>query len=236
MLEVCLVPERYTVTIRELPTNERPRERLLHQGAASLSNSELLAIQLRIGTQERSALGLAELLIARLGGLRGVATATVEELSRVKGIGPAKAAEILAAIELGRRVHMMVPEDRPTICSPQDVVNLLQSELRDASKEHFKSLLLNAKNQVVKVCTVSVGTLDSSLVHPREVFKDAINASAAAIIVAHNHPSGDPAPSAEDRRITQRLFEAGELLGIDLLDSVIIGDGRWVSLKQLGAL
>jgi DNA repair protein RadC len=130
----------------------------------------------------------------------------------------------------------METQDRPTICSPQDVVNLLQSELRDTFREHFKSLLLDAKNQVVKVCTVSVGTLDSSLVHPREVFKDAINASAAAIIVAHNHPSGDPAPSAEDRRITQRLFEAGELLGIDLLDSVIIGDGRWVSLKQLGVL
>lgn len=228
--------ERYSVAIRELPCEERPRERLLNNGPSAVSTAELLAIQLRTGTQERSALGLAELLLSQFGGLKGVANATVEELGRVKGIGPVKAVQIAAAVELGKRLALFSGSDKPIIRSPTDVANLLMPELRDVSKEHFKSLLLGTKNQVLKVVTVSVGILDSSLVHPREVFKDAIAISAAAIIVAHNHPSGDPTPSAEDRRVTQRLAEAGELLGIDLLDHVILGDNRWTSLKEAGVL
>lgn len=228
--------ERYTITIQEMPSEERPRERLIKHGASVLSAAELLAIQLRIGTQGRSALGVAEVLMHEFGGLRGIANATVQELSRVKGIGQVKAVEILAAAELGRRLNALTEDNRPTIHSPQDVANLLMAELRDAKKEHLKSLLLDTKNRVLKIVTVSIGTLDSSLVHPREVFKDAIAASAAALIVAHNHPSGDPSPSAEDRRVTERLAEAGQIIGIELLDHIIIGDNRWVSLKERGVL
>ena len=228
--------ERYTVAIRELPCEERPRERLAKHGASVLSAGELLAIQLRIGTQGRSALGVAEVLLTQFNGLRGIANATLEELARVKGIGPVKAIEIKSALELGRRMNVLVEDNRPTICSPQDVANLLMAELRDAKKEHLKSLLLDTKNRVLKIVTVSIGILDSSLVHPREVFKDAIAASAAALIIAHNHPSGDPSPSAEDRRVTERLAEAGQIIGIELLDHIIIGDNRWVSLKERGVL
>ena len=228
--------ERYTVTIREMPTTERPRERLTHSGASALSATELLAIQLRIGTRERSAIGLAELLLSEFGGLRGVANASVEQLSRVKGIGPVKAVEIMAAVELGKRLSALSNEERPCIRSPQDVANLLMPEMRDLKKEHLKSLLMDSKNRVMKIITVSVGILDSSLVHPREVFKDAILASSASLIIAHNHPSGDPTPSPEDKRITQRLYEAGQLIGIDLLDHIVIGDNRWISLKERGVI
>ncbi len=227
-------PTRYDITIKERPTDERPRERLVRNGADALSVTELMAIQLRIGSHEKSALGLAGELLHAFGGLRGLAGATREELTRVKGIGEVKAIEICAAIELGRRLSALSSDEKPCIRSPQDVSNLLMAEMRDLKKEHLRSLLLDTKNRVIKTCTVSIGILDSSLVHPREVFKDAIIASAAAIIVVHNHPSGDPSPSAEDRRITQRLHECGQLLGIELLDHIILGDNRFVSLKERG--
>src|SRR5579862_9529949 len=212
------------------------RERLASYGPSALSTTELLAIQLRSGTRERSALSLAELLLDALGGIKAVAVASLEELSRVKGIGPVKAVEIAAALEMGKRVSVVSAEARPCIHSPQDVANLLMPELRDLKKEVLKSLLLDSKNRVMKILTVSIGILDSSLVHPREVFRDAILASSASIIVSHNHPSGDPTPSAEDKRVTERLAESGRLLGIDLLDHIIIGDNRWVSLKERGIL
>lgn len=228
--------ERYTVAIREMPAEERPRERLLHYGPSALSTTELLAIQLRIGTQGLSAVGVAEQLLSRFEGLRGIACANVAELSKVKGVGKVKAIEIAATVELGRRLAVMSQDARPAIHSPQDVSNLLMPELRDLKKEHLKSLLLDSKNRVMHIKTVSIGILDSSLVHPREVFKDAILASSAAIIVAHNHPSGDPTPSLEDRRVTERLVEAGKLLGIDVLDHIVIGDNRFVSLKERGMM
>jgi DNA repair protein RadC len=227
--------ERYTVAIREMPADERPRERLVKYGAGVCSAAELLAIHLRTGTPERSALGLGELLLKEFSGLRGVSCASIEELSRIKGVGEVKAVQIVAAVELSKRLSVLNNDERPAIHSPQDVSTLLMPELRDLKKEYLKSLLLDSKNRVMKINTVSIGILDSSLVHPREVFKDAIVASAASIIVAHNHPSGDPTPSIEDKRVTQRLYEAGQLLGIDLLDHVVIGDNRWVSLKQIGA-
>ncbi len=228
--------ERYTVSIHEMPTEERPRERLWKYGANALSTAELLAIQLRIGTKERSALGLAELILSQFGGLRGVAGAGLEGLSKVKGIGQVKAIEIMASVELGKRLAALSQEDRPTISSPQDVANLLLPELRDAKQEHFKALLMDTKNRVMRVVTVTIGTLDGSLVHPREVFKEAITASAASIIVAHNHPSGDPSPSREDKAVTLRLVECGKLLGIELLDHIIVGDNRYVSFKERGLL
>ena len=227
---------RYTSTIRELPEDDRPRERLIRCGVSALSAAELLAIQIRMGTPEHNAIALAGALLKKFGGLRGIAGATIQELSELKGIGPAKAAEVLAAVELGRRVVATSPEARVRICDPRDVANLLMEELRDARKEHFIALLLDTKMGVIKNVRVSIGTLDSSLVHPREVFVEAIRASAASIIVAHNHPSGDPTPSAEDRRVTQRLMEAGELVGIEVLDHIVIGDGRWVSLKERGMM
>ena len=225
---------RYDIAILERPSDERPRERLEKMGASALSVTELLAIQLRTGSLEQSALGLAGELLHAFGGLRGIAAASREELCRVKGIGPVKAVEICAAVEMSRRLSVLSADEKPCIRSPQDVSNLLMAEMRDLKKEHLRSLLLDSKNRVMKTCTVSIGILDSSLVHPREVFKDAIIASAAGIIVVHNHPSGDPSPSAEDRRITQRLHECGQLLGIELLDHIILGDNRFVSLKERG--
>lgn len=226
--------QRYTVAIKELPTEERPRERLQRYGAQSLSTAELLAIVLRTGTRERSAVGLAEHLLSLHGGLRGVANATVDEMARVKGLGPVKGVQIAACVELGRRLASHTEETRPVIRTPEDVAHLLMAELRDSRKEHFIALMMDVKNRVLKRATVSVGTLDASLVHPREVFKEAVAISAAAVIVCHNHPSGDPTPSPEDRQITARLCEAGKVMGIEVLDHIVLGDGRWVSLKQLG--
>lgn len=232
--EITMPPDRYTTAIKELPNEERPRERLIHCGPQALSTAELLAIVLRTGTQERSAIGLAEFLLAKCQGLRGVAKASIAELSQIKGIGLVKAVQVAACVELGRRLAARTAEQHPLIHSPEDVARLLMPELRDETRELFKSILLDAKNRVLRILTVSVGILDSSLVHPREVFKEAIAASAASVIVAHNHPSGDPTPSQEDRAITERLVEAGRILGVELLDHVVIGDGRWVSMKQAG--
>ena len=227
---------RYSVTIREMPSEERPRERLKKHGAAALSTTELLAIQLRIGNKERSAVGLAEFLMAEFSGLRGVANAGIDGLRKVKGIGPVKAIEIAAAVELGKRLAVLSDEPKITIRSPADIANLLMPELRDMKKECLKAIHLDTKNQVLKIITISVGILNSSLVHPREVFQEAITSSACSLIVAHNHPSGDPTPSPEDKSITRRLHECGELLGIELLDHVIVGDNRWVSLKESGVI
>ncbi len=228
--------ERYTVAIREMPAAERPRERLETYGPGAVSTAELLAIQLRTGTVELSALGLAERLLSRYEGLRGVANASLTQLSQQKGIGSVKAIQIAAAFELGRRLAALSQEDRPTIRNPQDVSNLLMPELRDAKQEHFKALLLDTKNRVFKVVAISKGSLDESIAHPRDVFREAIAANAASIILAHNHPSGDPTPSPQDKRATRRLAECGELLGIEILDHIIVGDNNYVSLKALGAL
>jgi DNA repair protein RadC len=231
-----VAPVRYTVRIRELPADERPRERLIHHGADALSPTELLAILLRTGNEQRSATGLAEHLLSEFHGIRGVARATVTELAAVHGIGPAKAAQIKAAIEFGRRLVAASPEERPKVRSPRDIYDLLGPTLRDEKREHFIAVLMDTKGGVMRQRTVSVGDLSSSLVHPREVFAEAIRYSAASIIVAHNHPSGDPSPSPEDAAVTRRLVEAGEILGIEVLDHIVVGDGRWVSLKEKGLM
>jgi DNA repair protein RadC len=228
--------QRYSPTIKELPSDERPRERLATHGPQALSTAELLAILIRVGNAQRSAVSLGEHLLAHFGNVREVASASVEALAKVHGIGIAKATQIKAAIEFGARVTLFSGEARPTIHDPRDVSNLLMADLRYAKKETLKSLLLNTKNQVLAIKTVSIGDLSSSIVHPREVFQDAVIASAASLIIAHNHPSGDPTPSAEDISVTRRLKEAGEILGIDLLDHIIIGDGIFVSLKERGKM
>ena len=227
---------RYSPTIKDMPADERPRERLYAYGPQALTTAELIGILIRVGTHERSAVSLGEHLLAYFGNIKGLACASAEQLSKVKGIGHAKAAEIKAAIEFGNRLALFSEDARPAIGSPRDIANLLMPELRYLKKETLKSVLLDTKNRVQAIKSVSVGDLSSSIVHPREVFKDAIIASAASMIVAHNHPSGDPTPSKEDVTVTRRLMEAGEIIGIDVLDHVVIGDGQFVSLKERGLI
>jgi DNA repair protein RadC len=220
----------------EMPADERPRERLARLGPDALSTAELLAILLRTGSGERHAVSLGEKVLSDFRGLRGVAAATLPELTNVHGIGPVKAIEIKAAIEFGRRLVSTSPEERPKIRSPRDVYDRLGPGLRDEKREHFIVLMLDTKGGVILDYEVSVGDLSSSIVHPREVFKMPVHYSAASIIAAHNHPSGDPSPSAEDAAVTRRLVEAGEILGIEVLDHVVLGDGRWASLKEKGLM
>jgi len=222
--------------IKEMPAEERPRERLLEHGAGALSSSELLAIILRVGRRDRNARELAGEIIHRFGSLRGLAKASIEELCAVGGVGEAKAVQIKAAFELGARLAAYRGPERPEVRSSHDVVSLVADELRLCDEERFKILLLDTKNRLIRDETVSVGTLSASLVHPREVFRSAIRASSAAIIVCHNHPSGDPRPSAEDRDATRRIKEAGDLVGIRLLDHIIVGDGDFYSFKDDDAL
>lgn len=229
----------YHLTIKDLPEGERPRERLLKYGAENLTDAELLAIIIRTGSRSETAVNLSQrLLLGEKGvnGLRFLVEASIEELGKIKGIGIAKAAQIKAAIEIGKRLASLSQSERPVIKYPGDVRNLLMEEMRYLDKEYFKIILLNIKNQVIHVEDVSVGSLNSSIVHPREIFKIAIRRSSAALILVHNHPSGDPTPSGEDVEITRRLVESGKLLGIDVLDHVIIGDGRYTSLKEKGLI
>jgi len=225
-----------TPLLREVPEEERPRERMLSFGASAMSNAELLAILLRTGTPNESAVTLSQRLLQEAGGLRGLTDRSVEQLCSLRGIGPAKALQIHAALELGRRLSRADAGKQPVIRSPRDVSALVMEDLRHLKQEHFVVLFLNTKNCVVAKETLSVGSLNSTIVHPREVFRAAVKRSAASIVCVHNHPSGDPQPSAEDVALTRRLVEAGQLIGIDVLDHVIIGDRRYVSLKEQGEM
>ncbi len=219
-----------------LPLAELPRERMIDKGIDALSNAELIAILLRTGSTGEPVIQLAHRVLGHVGGLRQFLDASLEELVKVKGVGTAKAIQLLAGIELGRRVAKTKPEERGVIRSPEDVSNLLMEDLRYLTQEHFVCLFLNTKNQVIAHSTVFIGSLNSSIVHPREVFKEAIRKSSASVICLHNHPSGDPTPSKEDIEVTKRLIQAGQIIGIDVLDHVIIGDGRYVSLKEKGLI
>lgn len=225
----------YHTSIKELPVEMRPRERMLAKGEEYLTEAELLAILLGNGTRDLSAIELAQKLLQNHDGLRLFKTMTIQELLNLDGIGLAKATRIKAAAELGRRLALSVNHQQQ-IKSPEDVKNYVMEDMRYYDREHFKCLYLNRKNQVIGLETVSVGGLVSSLVHPREVFKPAVKRSAASVILIHNHPSGDPTPSTEDINITKRLIESGRLLGIEVLDHIIIGDGRYVSLKATNAI
>jgi DNA repair protein RadC len=228
--------ENESFTIKDIPMEDRPRERLIKYGPEVLSNSELLAILIRTGTKSESAIKIAQKMIGTTEGLQFVSTATVQELSLLKGIGAAKASQIKAAIELGRRLKNYRADHKIKINKPQDAVEILMEDMRYLKKEHLRVVFLNTKNIVVDVKDLSIGSLSSSVVHPREIFSEAIRKSSASIIVCHNHPSGDPTPSQEDINITLRLFEVGKLIGIDLLDHLIIGDGNYVSLKEKGVI
>ncbi len=211
-------------TIKEMPQSERPRERLEKFGAESLSDAELLAIILRTGASKLSAIDLARHLLKKFGSLKAIAKASLEELRQLQGIGEAKAIQIKAAFAIGARFSNSHDGDRPEIRIARDAVELMIDEMRLYDQEHFKILLLDAKNRLIRAETVSIGILDASMVHPREVFRVAIRANCSSIIVLHNHPSGDPTLSEEDNGVTHRLKEAASLLRIDLLDHIIIGD------------
>jgi DNA repair protein RadC len=226
---------RRRYTIKQLPPELRPRERLIAAGPSTLSDGELLGLLFGIGNREKTAVELAGEVISEAGGLHGLYDVSIHELTQVNGIGEAKACIILAAVELGRRIGQVRNPGRPVISSPADVDRILRGRIANLDRENFVVMLLNTKNEVIETSTVSVGTLSASLVHPREVFKPAIRASAASVILAHNHPSGKIEPSKEDRGVTRRLGEAAGILGIEMLDHVIVGDG-YFSLKEHGML
>ncbi len=225
----------YHLRIPDLAIDDRPRERLVAVGAAALSHAELLAILLRVGTKGENAVRLAERLLAQWGGLPGLHRMSHADLCQVKGIGQAKAAQLMAAIELGRRIAVTSPDERPAISSPADAANLLMYQMSALEQEYLYVILLDTRNRVLgKPLEVYHGSLNTSLIRTGEIFREAVKANAAGLIVAHNHPSGDPSPSPEDVAVTRTLVEAGKLLDVEVLDHLVIGRQRFVSLKERG--
>ncbi|OEF98345.1 RadC family protein [Desulfuribacillus alkaliarsenatis] len=231
-MEKSVVKE--TCMIRDLPAEERPRERMMHYGPSSMSNTDLLAIILRTGSNKLPVQRLSEQVLTHFEGLHGIVNSTIEEITAIKGIGTAKAVQIMAAIELGRRIARQKRSAIFIIKGPEDVADYMMDELRHLKQEVFVCIYLNTKNQVIGHERITMGSLNSSIVHPREIFKGALKRSSASLICVHNHPSGDPNPSREDIVVTKRLVEAGEILGIDVLDHIIIGDNTYYSLKEKG--
>ena len=224
-------------TIHDLPLPERPRERLVELGAEALSAQEILALILGRGIRGESVMVTAQRLLSEFGSLKGISTASVEELSKVKGIGIAKATQLKAVFELSKRLEGYPDKGiKAVIKTPEDVVGQVKSKLKDKKKEHFLTLLLDTRNRLIEIVPISIGSLDASIVRPREVFKEAISSSAASVILVHNHPSGDPQPSEDDIKLTKRLAAVGELMGIEVLDHIIVGDKEYLSLKGKGLL
>lgn len=221
----------YHPTIKDLPAAERPRERLISRGAAGLSNQELLAIILRTGTKSENVMEVAQRILARFGGLAGLARLSPVELCQEHGLGVAKAAQLLAALELGRRAVAAQPDQRPQVKSPTDVWNLLM-EMGLLEQEHLRVVLLNVRNEVLGVREIYKGAADRATIRVGEIFREAIRLNSVALVVAHNHPSGDPNPSAEDVRVTEEIVKAGKMLDIDVLDHLVIGHGRFISLRE----
>ena len=219
-------------TIKQLPPDVRPRERLTQVGASALSDVELLAILLRTGMRKKSSLVLAQEVLATFGDLEKLSRVRPAQLCSVAGIGQSKAAQIMAGLELGRRVLGQNGNSGKKLSSPKDVFEYLRILLKGEKKERFLALYLDSKNRCIGQETISIGILDSSHAHPREIFQGAIAAGAKSVIVAHNHPSGDPTPSKEDAEVTQRLRQAGKILGIELLDHIVVGDKDCVSMRE----
>ena len=224
----------YIPTIHDLPLDLRPRERMLYAGASALSTTELLAIILRDGVRGENVIRMAERLLTEFGGLAGLVQANFEELCRVRGVGEAKATQVKAALELGKRLLLTAPQERPQIRNPSDVANLLMMEMGLLEQEHLRAVLLDTKNFVLRIVLIYAGSLNTAVVRVGEVFREAIRANSAALILAHNHPSGDPTPSPEDVRVTEMIVEAGALLDVNVLDHLVIGRNRYVSLKERG--
>lgn len=220
--------------ITDIEESERPRERLAKQGAQALNNAELLAILLRVGVPGENAVEVGQRLLNTFGGLSGLHRASFEEMCRQYGLGEAKAAQIKAAIELGRRLASETPEERPSIRGPSDAAELVRYEMSALTQEHLRVILLDVRNRVLSIEKLYVGSLTASTVRVGELFRPAIQKSAAGLILVHNHPSGDPSPSPEDINLTRATVQAGKLLDIDVLDHLIIAGNRWVSLKEKG--
>jgi DNA repair protein RadC len=220
------------VTVKEMPEKERPRERLARVGPQSLSTSELLAIILRTGVGGENVLTMSNRILGTFGGLAGLARASFAQLTAQRGLGPAKASQLMAAFELGRRLMAEAPEERYQIRSPSDASHILLPLIGHKEQEHFVVLYLDTRNRVVDQEILYKGSLNTSLVRTAEVFRGAVRRNSAALVVAHNHPSGDPHPSPEDIALTRRLVKAGKLLEVDVLDHLVIGQNRYVSLRE----
>ncbi|MCR5175264.1 MAG: DNA repair protein RadC [Anaerovibrio sp.] len=224
--------------VKDLPVDDRPRERLIAHGPGILSNAELLAILLGSGSKEKSAMQLAQELLSqhRESGVSALASMSAEELTAHRGIGNAKAALLLAAVELGKRLEQHTAVQRPVVRCPADAADYAMPRLRYQQREHFAVILLNIKHHILSMPIISIGSLTASVAHPREVFKAAVQNSAAAVILVHNHPSGDPSPSKEDISVTQQMVRAGKLMDIPVLDHIVLGDNKYISLKEEGMI
>ena len=218
--------------MRDMPADSRPRERLAQLGERALSTAELLAITIRTGDGEGNNLHLAEKVLSSFNGLPGIARASITELTSLKGIGRVKAIEIKAALEFGRRLAVTTPEERPTITSPADAANLVMAEMRFYEQEHFRAMLLDTRNSVLSIPTIHIGTINSINVRPADTFRVALKENAHSLILLHNHPSEDPSPSPEDVSTTRTFIQAGKLLDIEVLDHIVVGGNRFVSLKE----
>ncbi len=223
-----------TYRIADLQESDRPRERLEALGAQALTNAELIAILLRVGVRGENAVEVGQRLLKRFGGLQGLHRAPFKELMNQYGVGEAKASQIKAAIELGRRLTVEAPEEKPTIHSPADAAALVQYEMSALEQEHLRVILLDRRNRALEIVEVYKGSVNSAQVRVGELFKEAIRINASSLIVAHNHPSGDPTPSPDDVAVTRAIVQAGKLLDIDVLDHLVIGAGKFVSLKEKG--
>lgn len=220
--------------ITDLATSDRPRERLSTLGAEILSNAELIAILLGSGVKGQNVIDMGQALLLKFGGLSGLHKTAFDDLCNVKGIGPAKAAQLKAAIELGRRLTAASPEEKAVVRSPEDAAALVMYEMGALEVEHLKVMLLDTRNKLIRIVQVYVGSLNASFIRVGELFREAVRANAASLIVVHNHPSGDPSPSPEDIAVTREIVSAGSLLDIEVLDHIIIGKNRFISLKSKG--
>ena len=232
-MERASAPE-YTPMIRDLPNDLRPRERMLYAGPSALNAAELLAIILRVGNKGENVVRMAERLLSSFGGVAGLARANFDELCACHGMGEAKATQIKAALELGRRLLLAAPEERPQVRVPTDVANMLMLEMSLLEQEHLRAVLLDTKNYIIRVAQIYVGSLNAASVRVGEVFREAIRSNSASVVIVHNHPSGDPTPSPDDVRVTEQLVSAGKLLDIEVLDHLVIGRNRFVSMKERG--
>ncbi|MEK7808848.1 MAG: DNA repair protein RadC [Chloroflexota bacterium] len=224
----------FTPRISDMADEDKPRERLAHAGAEALNNAELLAIILRVGIAGENVIRLSEKLLAQNDGLIGLLKMSYADLCKVKGIGPAKAAQLKSAVELGRRLAAATPNERPLITSPADAANLFMYEMRALDQEEVRIALLDVRNRLIGTHTVYRGSLNTSMIRVGEIFREAIKQNAASVIVVHNHPSGDPSPSPDDVAVTRMMCEAGKLLDVSVHDHIIIGQNRFISLKERG--
>jgi DNA repair protein RadC len=227
-------PDRYHLTIKELPADERPREKMRLRGASALTSAELLAIVLNTGMKGETVIEVAQRLLVEHDGLPGLVRADFEELCGTRGLGEAKVAKLKATLEIARRISAAQPQDRPQIKSPEDIYLLLGSEMAVLEQEQLRVVLLDTKNRVSRIVTVYQGSVNSAQVRVAELFRDAVRATAPSIILVHNHPSGDPSPSSADGHVTKEAVRAGELLGIEVIDHIVIGDGSFQSLRRAG--